>query len=173
MSTTATSSPSTTASTMKKSSMKRLDSIDSTDSDMDSSQNRSLYKHVYFGDVQIHEFPLIMGDNPYCRGAPLQLGWKPTKSETIDIDIYEFTHGPRRSKKKFHMADVDREIYLLSIGYGLEDIIDVCEQGRKIRKDRYNSFHAKKWDRFRVVMESAKEKLTPANKQNVVSAKTA
>ena len=58
-------------------------------------------------------------------------------------------------------------------GYGLEDIIDVCEQGRKIRKDRYNSFHAKKWDRFRVVMESAKEKLTPANKQNVVSAKTA
>ena len=134
-------------------------------------------ERVYFRDVEILEFPLILGDNPHCQGAPLQLAWKATGREVIDIDFYEYTHKAThgRSKKHFHMADVEREIYLLSIGYDMNAIMDVCEQGKKIRKDRYNSFHAKKWDRFRVVMESAKEKLTlPSSKdQNVVSAMTA
>ena len=162
-------------------------STSTTSSDMDSSRNRRLHKHVCFGTVQIHEFPMILGDNPYCQGAPLQLDWNPTHTETMDIDIYEYLYSKQlqlsassssshrrpknRKKKSFHMSDVERELYLLSTGYSMTDIVEACEQGRKIRKDRYNSFHGKKWDRFRVVMESAKSKLIPHT--NVVSAKMA
>ena len=166
-------------------------STSTSSSDMDSSRNRRRHKHVCFGDVHINEFPMILGDNPYCQGAPLQLDWTSTHSDTMNIDIYEYLHSKqsqltaasssshhrpgtkkkKHKKKSFHMSDVKRELYLLSTGYSIHDIVEACEQGRKIRKDRYNSFHGKKWDRFRVVMESAKSKLMPHN--NVVSAKTA
>ena len=113
----------------------------------------------------------------------------------MDLDMYEYLRNSNsrnqqcrsggngssaknknnRKKKKFHMSEGQRQLYLLSAGYSMNDIMEVCEQGRKIRKDRYNSFHGKKWDRFRVVMESAKSKLMPAPPitTNVVSAKTA
>lgn len=145
---------------------------DTTSTSSDSSDQHRPYKCVYFGDISISEYPLIMGDNPNCTGVPLQLAWKPSKTEIMDIDLYEYARDPRRTKRMFHMTDVDREIYLLSQGYGMNDIIDTCEQGRKIRKERYNSFHGKKWDRFRVVMESAKQTLTLESRRSV-SATTA
>ncbi|CAB9531746.1 expressed unknown protein [Seminavis robusta] len=130
-------------------------------------------RRVCFGDLEIHEFPLIMGDNPHCDGAPLQLSWKPSNESVVDIDFYEYTRDPRRSKKKMHMAGVDREIYLLSIGYSLDEVLDCAEKGKKTRKERYSSFQNKKWDRFHVVMESAREKLRPGAQHHIVSAKTA
>lgn len=70
------------------------------------------------------------------------------------------------------MTDVERELYLLSKGYNLSEIVESVQQGERIRQQRYNSFHGKKWDRFRVVVESAKERFVP-NQKNLVSAKTA
>ena len=121
------------------------------------SRHRRRKQNLQFGDLEIREFPLVMGDNPHCEGAPLQLSWKPCNESVVDVDFYEFTRDPRRSKKKMHMVGVDREIYLLSVGYSMNEIIAAGEKGRKVRKERYNSFHNKKWDRFHVVMESAKE----------------
>ena len=134
-------------------------------------QLRRAQQQLCFGDVKIREFPLIMGDNPHCVGAPLQLNWTPSNESCLDIDMYEYTRSPRRSKKKMHMAGVDREIYLLSIGYSMNEIINASEMGKKIRKERLSSFQNKKWDRFNVVLESAKEKLAP--RTHIVSAKTA
>jgi hypothetical protein len=134
----------------------------------DSSQHSK--KEVLFGEVRIMEHPLVLGDNPYCQGAPLQLDWKATNETRVDVDFYEYTRKPRRSKKRMHLDRVKREIYLLSLGYSITEIIDAGEKGLKIRKERYSSFQNKKWDRFHVIFESAKHALSH---QHTVSAKTA
>jgi hypothetical protein len=145
------------------------------DPNSDESKRRRRHQKLCFADLFIREYPLILGDNPYCVGAPLQLSWKPSLETVVDIDFYEFTRDARRGRKKMHLAGVDREVYLLSIGYSISEIIEASEMGKKVRKERYNSFQNKKWDRFHVVMESAKEKLTPSFSQNqhTVIAKTA
>jgi len=140
-----------------------------------------------FGDVEIREFPSILGDNPFCEGAPLQLAWKPIHKQIMQLDLYEYakhrvqnatqrhhTNHKKKAKKRsnWHMTDVERELYLLSKGYNLSEIVESVQQGERIRQQRYNSFHGKKWDRFRVVVESAKERFVP-NQKNLVSAKTA
>lgn len=137
------------------------------------SKRRRRKQKVCFADLYIREFPLILGDNPYCVGAPLQLSWKASNETVLDIDFFEFTRDPRRGKKKMHIAGVERELYLLSIGHNLSEIVEASEKGKKVRKERFSSFHNKKWDRFHVVMESAKEKLTHSFSQHTVSAKTA
>ena len=73
-------------------------------------RRRHRSQQVCFGEVQILEYPLILGDNPYCQGAPLQLDWKPTREDFLDIDFYEYTREPRRSKKQLHMAAGEREM---------------------------------------------------------------
>ena len=32
-------------------------------------------KQVTFGDLTITEYPIILGDNPACHGAPITIGW--------------------------------------------------------------------------------------------------
>ena len=33
-------------------------------------------KQVRFGDLTITEYPIILGDNPSCNGAPITIGWR-------------------------------------------------------------------------------------------------
>ena len=137
-----------------------------------SERRRHRKQQVCFGEVQFQEYPLIMGDNPHCTGAPLQLDWICTYEEFLDIDFYEYTRDPRRSKKQLHMPAVDREIYLLTQGYSMEEILEAGDRGMRIRKARVASFQNKKWDRFHVVMESARQAFS-TSMQHTVSAKTA
>lgn len=58
-------------------------------------------KSVKFDQVFIHEFPIIMGDNPaVSRGAPLTIDWKPMTHDVLDIDIYEYLREPERRHRK-------------------------------------------------------------------------
>lgn len=138
-------------------------------SDASPRQRRS--KLLCFGEVSFQEYPMILGDNPYCQGAPLQLDWTPQSFIEVDIDFYEFTRDKRRTKKQLHLGTVDREIYLLSLGYSMNELIAAGDRGLVVRKQRAASFQNKKWDRFNVVLESAKSALQSNHK--IVSAKTA
>ena len=111
---------------------------------------------VYFGDVHIREFPLILGDNPMPVGAPLTLDWTPVDETVLDLDFYEFTRDRRRPKRKLKIPASERELYLLRLGYGINKILEVSEQGREIREQRAASLQSKKWDKFNLVFESAR-----------------
>jgi len=70
-------------------------------------------RRVCWGDVEIYEFPNILGDNPAANeGSPLTIGWKHTSKETLDIDYYEYTRlivVPRRRRKHLLISGPARD----------------------------------------------------------------
>lgn len=68
---------------------------------------------VCWGDVEIYEFPNVLGDNPaVSEGAPLTIGWKHTKKETIDIEYYEYLRiqlKPRKRRKDLLLSGPARD----------------------------------------------------------------
>jgi hypothetical protein len=74
--------------------------------------------------------------------------------------VFEFTRKRRRKRgKKLMIPAVEREVLLLSLGYKMHHILDAAERTIKSRRDRINSFHNKRWDRFHGAFESAKTAL--------------
>ena len=124
------------------------------------SERRRQQQRLCFGDLTILEFGIILGDNPYCVGAPIQQAWVPCNKTVVDVDYYEF-HRPKRFARKeaFKIPAGDRERMLLEIGYSPMEILAACEEGLKVRQKRYSSWQGKKWDRVRIAVESAKGKL--------------
>lgn len=54
--------------------------------------------HVSFDTLQIREYPIILGDNPYVtQGPPLQIDWDHDYEENWNVDQYEETRPERRT----------------------------------------------------------------------------
>lgn len=69
---------------------------------------------VSFSDVQVQEYPLVLGDNPSCsEGLPLSLGWVPSNSYTLQLDQYEDNRPERRTFREMKMTAVVRKNILL------------------------------------------------------------
>jgi hypothetical protein len=66
---------------------------------------------IAFGRLEIHEFPIILGDNPSCSdGAPLTVGWERVRHMVFDMEYYE-TYNPsesRRRKDKMKLSVAER-----------------------------------------------------------------
>ena len=72
---------------------------------------------IAFGRLEIHEFPIILGDNPSCSdGAPLTIGWNRVHHIAFDMEYYE-TYNPsegRRRKDKMKLSVTERyEMYVI------------------------------------------------------------
>jgi hypothetical protein len=81
----------------------------STSMTASTSSSSSFPKSVKFDQVFIHEFPLIMGDNPaVSKGAPLTIDWQPIAHDVIDVDIYEYLRGPERRHRKRMILSTSR-----------------------------------------------------------------
>eukprot|EP00536_Pseudo-nitzschia_multiseries_P000956 jgi/Psemu1/234153/estExt_Genewise1.C_120031 len=94
-------------------------------------------KHVRFGELTITEYPIILGDNPACAGAPITIGWKPITSYTCNLELYEYTRMKRRnSRKKLVIPVQTRSQILLDAGYTQEQIIKVALQVSRIQSQR-------------------------------------
>jgi len=61
---------------------------------------------VKFDQVFLHEFPLILGDNPaVSKGAPVTIDWKACSHDVMDLEIYEYLRAPeRRHRRKFLLS---------------------------------------------------------------------
>ena len=56
---------------------------------------------VRFDQVFIHEFPIILGDNPsVSKGAPLTLDWKALRHDAVELDMYEYLRAPERKDNR-------------------------------------------------------------------------
>jgi hypothetical protein len=92
--------------TMRKSIMKREGEPKKQES------SRSDLKGVYWGDLEIFEFPNMLGDNPgVSEGAPLTIGWKHESRDVVGIEYYEYFRQtrPRRRRKDLIMSSAARD----------------------------------------------------------------
>ena len=74
---------------------------------------RSSARHIGWGDLEIYEFPNILGDNPATSdgGAPITIGWKHENKSVVAIDYYEFLRQshPRRKRKDLAVSGGQRD----------------------------------------------------------------
>jgi len=111
---------------------------DFSDSDhfIDHEHDRTLQKGVSFSTVQIREYSLILGDHPYCSGGPpLSLGWDHSEAETVPIEVYERSRGPRKSQSQLKMGSEMRKDILARCGCGYTRA-DFRRAERKLHKER-------------------------------------
>jgi hypothetical protein len=114
-------------------------------------------KRVTFGnDITIIEFPMVIGDNPgVSSGAPVQIGWVPQSTITMNLDLHEhFREGNRSHKKKLILKVHQRVDILLRAGYPLEAIVAAAIKTDLIRNSRVENLVDKKegWERFSIVL---------------------
>ncbi|KAL3925712.1 MAG: hypothetical protein SGILL_000219 [Bacillariaceae sp.] len=96
-------------------------------------------KHVAFGDLQIREYPLILGDNPACSdGCPISIGWKPQATYERNLDFYEYSKNSKRKGKCRKVSVQKRAQLLLGSGYSLEEIamaVMLVDEAKKARSE--------------------------------------
>ena len=96
-------------------------------------------KHVTFHEIQIYEFPVIIGDNPAIScGPPLSIGWYCYSTKTMKLDIYESTRRARRKTTKADLviSETKRIKRLKGAGFTDNQIDRATELANKIRKSR-------------------------------------
>jgi len=106
-------------------------------------------KEVAFEDVQIREYPKILGDNPaVSEGAPLTIDWEVTNYYRLNINIYEITREPmrRKSRKKLLVSSKRRLQSLVESGYTLQELAETIVEVDKIRAMRYETARANGWN---------------------------
>lgn len=100
-------------------------------------------KQVAFSDIEIREYPYVLGDNPACSsGAPLTIGWKVQDSYTRNVDVYEFARKNERKRKAPRVSVQRRAQILLSSGYSIEQIgsaVLLVDEIKKMRSDSLKS----------------------------------
>ena len=108
-------------------------------------------RSVLFGDVQVLEFTLEVGDNPAVSdGCPMALGWDLQKSTEYDLDCYEQYRPPssRRSGKKLRIPADERTQILLAQGHSLEKIAEMTLATLEIKDSREMRIQNRKMDKL-------------------------
>lgn len=87
----------------------------------------SSVKHVSFDAVQIREYPMILGDNPFCSpgGPSFSLGWEYIEHPLMDLEILEWTRLEQRLQEPrlIVWTPVQRHEMALSWGYSPLEIM--------------------------------------------------
>jgi len=50
--------------------------------------------------ITIQEYPIILGDNPSCVGAPITIGWNVLRTTQRNFELFEYTHLIERSQRE-------------------------------------------------------------------------
>ena len=106
----------------------------SEQSDCSERSDGSNKSSVSFSTISFHEHAMILGDNPSTSSGPsLEIDWSKQSSSVLDLEEYEATRYPRRSKKQLHVPGVLRTNWLLASGHTLREIND--SMSRRSKKD--------------------------------------
>jgi hypothetical protein len=86
---------------------------ESSSSSANKDNKKKSQRIVGWGDLEIYEFPNILGDNPATSdgGAPISIGWKHENKTVVAVDYYELlrkTH-PRRTRKNLAVSGGQRD----------------------------------------------------------------
>lgn len=93
-------------------------------------------KHVRFSDVQVHEHPICLGDNPGgYRGVPISISWE--RCNTTCHSVVDFEKRPRRQQlHQIRMEPLDRVLALKRMGYSGQEIKEGAAAANRIRMAR-------------------------------------
>lgn len=93
---------------------------------------------VRFKTVDIREYELVPGQNPYCTsGPPLELGWAHTDAAIYEFDAYEnFRDGRRRLPAQMKMPPDARRSLLLRHGSTQKMIREATKAAAKGRNEK-------------------------------------
>lgn len=91
-------------------------------------------RHVSFGQLEVLEFPSVLGDNPSVRvGAPITLSWWPIRKSIYQVDAL-----PDRSRRDRPRALPPKERELLLLGKGYDFIeIEQASQRQQQQEQRH------------------------------------
>eukprot|EP00339_Tiarina_fusa_P024254 CAMPEP_0116996650 /NCGR_PEP_ID=MMETSP0472-20121206/385_1 /TAXON_ID=693140 ORGANISM="Tiarina fusus, Strain LIS" /NCGR_SAMPLE_ID=MMETSP0472 /ASSEMBLY_ACC=CAM_ASM_000603 /LENGTH=153 /DNA_ID=CAMNT_0004695341 /DNA_START=15 /DNA_END=476 /DNA_ORIENTATION=+ len=105
----------------------------------------TIQKRVRFDQLEVLEFPMILGDHPACLiGPPVQPSWTPSRRFHQSIDEYELSRSPRRELKALKFSSSERnEIILKMVQNPLNDsprtaIRKACLEGTEERITELN-----------------------------------
>lgn len=108
-----------------------------------SSNNRQVARSssfVRFSTVQIHQHPVILGDNPACsRGPPLSIDWEALDSTEFSIDDLEKSRarrGGRRHAEELVLPKHSRVRTLRQCGYSRKDFRQAKAEIKDIQRTR-------------------------------------
>lgn len=119
-----------------------------TESKTDSESEDFGIKKVYFDQIYIREYPIILGDNPaVSEGAPVTIGWDCMDEYEVNLSMYEYTKGPmRRTRKKLMLSSKKRTRFLVEAGYSPMEIGDAIVDVEKAKLERLRSVQAFGWN---------------------------
>lgn len=103
---------------------------------------RATTKSVSFGEVDILEFPIILGENPAVSGgAPIEIGWELLDRQKRDVQLYEYMRGSQRrlDRKSFVLSASERARMLKGLGYTKTDIESATLRAEAAQKQRTES----------------------------------
>ena len=101
------------------------------------SKARNHHRRVSFGQLEILEFPSMLGDNPSVRvGAPLTLSWWPIRKSILQVDLLPDRRGPRSKPRA--LPAYERELLLLSKGYDFLEIEQASKRPCKLHQEPTN-----------------------------------
>ena len=119
---------------------------------------------VTFSCLEIHEFPMTLGDHPSATsGPPVALDWNSEARESIvDLDEYEQKRNPRRKRKQLRLSYRDRKRLLeQQKGFSTEQVNSAWAEALRIRQQRQETLKRGSlmmmWDDF---SESSQRKLS-------------
>lgn len=110
---------------------------------------------VSFGDVEIREYKVILGDNPAnsTGGPPVQIDWTPLRFCTVSVDDHQASQDESRPKSGGKSSPAQRISYLLE-EYTSMEIQKAQTEARKIKQFRFQ--HKKEgFESFRILLEKA------------------
>jgi hypothetical protein len=117
-----------------------VSSDDSTTSSINNSpSSRKMKRVTSFSKIEIREYNITLGDNPGGRsGPPVSLDWKYDKnSQVVDVDLYEESRPPRRSRIEMHMGGSVRMFRLMrEQGFSMTDMKKAAKSAAEVRKQR-------------------------------------
>lgn len=96
---------------------------------------------VSFDQVEIREYPVILGNNPASHYGPsIELGWEYNIPEAtpMPVDKYERTRQPQRLKKQkyLYLSQVKREDILKQGGYPEKELKKAVQEKQRARRHR-------------------------------------
>ena len=98
-------------------------------------------KSVRFDAVQIHEHASILGCNPGGKsGPPLSISWKALNTQSLSLEEYEETRGPRQKAADMRLSEAEREQLLAKVGFDAMEIQLAAEIAQAVRDAREKSF---------------------------------
>lgn len=109
---------------------------------------------IAFDKLEIIGFPVVLGDNSCSEGAPLGLDTHPEYQVVLSVEEYEKQRPHRRSGNDLRLSSAQREDYLLAAGYTTDAVADAARRNAQVRRNRWESYHAKKWESATIVTEN-------------------